>query len=281
MVGAVVLQILGRTASAMLGRLPLPTLSCRCPAAVVIAAWPPPPALQAGHTLRAERPPTPHPPPPPPPPHRCPAFKLLTYYGGVKERAAKRQGWSKPNAFHVCITSYTLVLQARAVLCLALVISIVPCQRCSLSASPAAPSKSCTQAHVALCPALYAGLIISGRDAAVWSLPCIRFASLAHALRQPLPPLLLLPAALSCRRFETPLQDARVFKRKKWKYLILDEAHMIKNWKSQRWQVGGCCWRGGAGPGQQRWRPSAEASAAAGGGSSIASPPSRRYLVRS
>jgi hypothetical protein len=42
---------------------------------------------------------------------RCPAFKLLTYYGGVKERAAKRQGWSKPNAFHVCITSYTLVLQ--------------------------------------------------------------------------------------------------------------------------------------------------------------------------
>jgi E1A-binding protein p400 len=72
----------------------------------------------------------------------CPAFKLLTYYGGLKERAAKRQGWSKPNAFHVCITSYTLVLQ-----------------------------------------------------------------------------------------------DARVFKRKKWKYLILDEAHMIKNWRSQRWQT--------------------------------------------
>ncbi|KAL4852636.1 Protein PHOTOPERIOD-INDEPENDENT EARLY FLOWERING 1 [Chlorella vulgaris] len=71
-----------------------------------------------------------------------PAFKLLTYYGSVKERAAKRQGWSKPNAFHVCITSYTLVLQ-----------------------------------------------------------------------------------------------DARMFKRKKWKYLILDEAHMIKNWKSQRWQT--------------------------------------------
>lgn len=45
---------------------------------------------------------------------RCPAFKLLTYYGGVKERAAKRQGWSKPNAFHVCITSYTLVLQVGA-----------------------------------------------------------------------------------------------------------------------------------------------------------------------
>lgn len=49
--------------------------------------------------------------PPHPPTHRSPAFKLLTYYGSVKERAAKRQGWSKPNAFHVCITSYTLVLQ--------------------------------------------------------------------------------------------------------------------------------------------------------------------------
>ncbi len=65
----------------------------------------------------ALRPPPPAPPPPPPsgrsPPwRRCPAFKLLTYYGSVKERAAKRQGWSKPNAFHVCITSYTLVLQA-------------------------------------------------------------------------------------------------------------------------------------------------------------------------
>jgi SNF2 family DNA or RNA helicase len=43
--------------------------------------------------------------------HSCPAFKLLTYYGSAKERKAKRQGWSKPNAFHVCITSYTLVLQ--------------------------------------------------------------------------------------------------------------------------------------------------------------------------
>lgn len=32
-------------------------------------------------------------------------------------------------------------------------------------------------------------------------------------------------------------QDAKMFRRKKWKYLILDEAHMIKNWKSQRWQT--------------------------------------------
>ena len=41
----------------------------------------------------------------------CPAFKLLTYYGSAKERKAKRQGWSKPNAFHIAITSYTLILQ--------------------------------------------------------------------------------------------------------------------------------------------------------------------------
>jgi SNF2 family DNA or RNA helicase len=34
-----------------------------------------------------------------------------------------------------------------------------------------------------------------------------------------------------------PMQDAKMFRRKKWKYLILDEAHMIKNWKSQRWQT--------------------------------------------
>ncbi|GAQ84884.1 putative SNF2 family N-terminal domain containing protein [Klebsormidium nitens] len=72
----------------------------------------------------------------------CPAFKVLTYFGSAKERKAKRQGWSKPNSFHVCITTYRLVIQ-----------------------------------------------------------------------------------------------DQKMFKRKKWRYLILDEAHMIKNWRSQRWQV--------------------------------------------
>lgn len=71
----------------------------------------------------------------------CPGFKILTYYGSQKERKLKRQvlnavishignsfyfsssffmilkcfpnfqGWTKPNAFHVCITSYKLVLQ--------------------------------------------------------------------------------------------------------------------------------------------------------------------------
>uniref|UniRef100_A0A3Q3EY84 Helicase ATP-binding domain-containing protein n=1 Tax=Labrus bergylta TaxID=56723 RepID=A0A3Q3EY84_9LABR len=37
----------------------------------------------------------------------CPGFKILTYFGSQKERKLKRQ----PNAFHVCITSYKLVLQ--------------------------------------------------------------------------------------------------------------------------------------------------------------------------
>ena len=41
----------------------------------------------------------------------CPAFKVLTYYGSQKERRLKRVGWTKPNAFHVCITSYKLVVQ--------------------------------------------------------------------------------------------------------------------------------------------------------------------------
>lgn len=72
----------------------------------------------------------------------CPAFKILTYFGSAKERKLKRQGWLKVNSFHVCITTYRLVIQ-----------------------------------------------------------------------------------------------DSKVFKRKKWKYLILDEAHLIKNWKSQRWQT--------------------------------------------
>ncbi|XP_032533572.1 helicase SRCAP, partial [Chiroxiphia lanceolata] len=71
----------------------------------------------------------------------CPSFKILTYYGAQKERRLKRQGWTKPNAFHVCITSYKLVLQ-----------------------------------------------------------------------------------------------DHQAFRRKNWKYLILDEAQNIKNFKSQRWQ---------------------------------------------
>lgn len=72
----------------------------------------------------------------------CPGFKILTYYGNQKERKLKRIGWTKFNAFHICITSYKLVIQ-----------------------------------------------------------------------------------------------DHQSFRRKKWKYLILDEAQNIKNFKSQRWQL--------------------------------------------
>ncbi|CAK62957.1 unnamed protein product (macronuclear) [Paramecium tetraurelia] len=72
----------------------------------------------------------------------CPAFKIMTYFGSPKERKLKRQGWSQLNSFHVCITSYKIVIQ-----------------------------------------------------------------------------------------------DSKVFKRKKWYYMILDEAQHIKNFKSQRWQV--------------------------------------------
>ncbi|KAJ1967486.1 swr1 complex component [Dispira parvispora] len=45
-----------------------------------------------------------------------PGFKILTYFGNPKERKEKRKGWSKPNSFHVCITSYQLALQDQAVL---------------------------------------------------------------------------------------------------------------------------------------------------------------------
>lgn len=71
-----------------------------------------------------------------------PGFHILTYYGSANERKNKRIGWNKGNTFHVCITSYQLVVQ-----------------------------------------------------------------------------------------------DALIFRRKKWFYLILDEAHNIKNYQSQRWQT--------------------------------------------
>ena len=69
----------------------------------------------------------------------APGFKVLTYYGNPMQRKEKRRGWNKEDTWHVCITSYQLVLQ-----------------------------------------------------------------------------------------------DQNAFKRKKWHYLILDEAHNIKNFRSQR-----------------------------------------------
>jgi len=37
--------------------------------------------------------------------------------------------------------------------------------------------------------------------------------------------------------YKLALQDKKIFRRKKWYYMILDEAHNIKNFKSQRWQT--------------------------------------------
>ena len=39
-----------------------------------------------------------------------PGFKIMTYYGTQKERKEKRKGWNSENSFHVCVTSYQLVL---------------------------------------------------------------------------------------------------------------------------------------------------------------------------
>ena len=71
-----------------------------------------------------------------------PGLRILCYHGSAKERKEKRKGWMDPNRFHVCITSYQMILQ-----------------------------------------------------------------------------------------------DAIIFKRKRWVYLILDEAQNIRNFKSQRWQT--------------------------------------------
>lgn len=71
-----------------------------------------------------------------------PGFKILTYYGSIKERKEKRKGWNTKNQFHVCVTSYQLVLA-----------------------------------------------------------------------------------------------DQHMFRRKPWHYMVLDEAHHIKNFQSQRWQT--------------------------------------------
>ncbi len=71
----------------------------------------------------------------------APGFKVLTYYGTPQQRKEKRKGWNTPDTFHVCITSYQLVVQ-----------------------------------------------------------------------------------------------DHTVFRRKKWQYMVLDEAHNIKNFRSQRWR---------------------------------------------
>ena len=46
----------------------------------------------------------------------CPALKVVTYIGTPKERKARRAGWSRENACHVCITSYRIALQDASLL---------------------------------------------------------------------------------------------------------------------------------------------------------------------
>lgn len=45
----------------------------------------------------------------------APGLKVLTYIGSSKERHRLRTGWTREDAFHVCITSYNLVVQDRNV----------------------------------------------------------------------------------------------------------------------------------------------------------------------
>lgn len=46
----------------------------------------------------------------------APGLKILPYYGTLKQRKQKRQGWSKPNSFHVLITSYNIAVQDQSIL---------------------------------------------------------------------------------------------------------------------------------------------------------------------
>ncbi|KAK7933890.1 hypothetical protein WMY93_004786 [Mugilogobius chulae] len=40
----------------------------------------------------------------------CPGLKILLYLGNRKERRSLRKWWAEPNAFHVCLTSYKLLM---------------------------------------------------------------------------------------------------------------------------------------------------------------------------
>ncbi|XP_043571286.1 E1A-binding protein p400 isoform X2 [Chiloscyllium plagiosum] len=41
----------------------------------------------------------------------CPGLKIMMYFGTRKERRVKRECWLEPKTFHVCITSYKLLLK--------------------------------------------------------------------------------------------------------------------------------------------------------------------------
>ncbi|XP_028269255.1 E1A-binding protein p400 isoform X3 [Parambassis ranga] len=41
----------------------------------------------------------------------CPGLKILLYLGNKKERRSKRMGWGEANSFHICVTSYKLLMK--------------------------------------------------------------------------------------------------------------------------------------------------------------------------
>jgi superfamily II DNA or RNA helicase len=45
----------------------------------------------------------------------APGLKVLTYIGSAKERHQLRKGWTSEDAFHICVTSYNLIVQDRKV----------------------------------------------------------------------------------------------------------------------------------------------------------------------
>ena len=144
----------------------------------------------------------------------CPSFKILTYYGAQKERKLKRQVcspmWSLPSTVDA---SYTF--------------------------------RSCPQMNFfsfLFCyPILLLGLFSQPDCCPLKTLGCLLFVRSFHPTFCYF--LLVLqgwtkPNAfhVCITSYKLVLQDHQAFRRKNWRYLILDEAQNIKNFKSQRWQ---------------------------------------------
>lgn len=148
----------------------------------------------------------------------CPSFKILTYYGAQKERKLKRQVCSSmwpplspqvDASFFLGLFSsdeflsllFLLVHSASGTFCFLPTWFLFPED---LSVSSLYPFFF----HLTICSFL---LIPQG-----WTKP--------NAFH------------VCITSYKLVLQDHQAFRRKNWRYLILDEAQNIKNFKSQRWQ---------------------------------------------